>query len=76
MPEELPEPLKGGEAARLFPVLAETSREGRALSVFLACLGSVDDLAGTLLATLGQRVGVRAGCGATPKSFSRTRRTA
>ena len=59
MPEELPEQLKGGEAARLFPVLAETSREGRALSVFLACLASVDDLAGTLLATLGQRVGVR-----------------
>lgn len=57
---DLPEPLKGrGEPARLFPVLAETSKEGRALSIFLACLGTVDDLAKTLLATLGLRLGVR-----------------
>ena len=59
MTDELPQMLQGGEPARLFPVLAETSKEGRALSVLLACLGSVDDLAGTLLSTLGQRVGVR-----------------
>ena len=59
MTDELPQTLKGGEPARLFPVLAETSKEGRALSVLLACLASVDDLASTLLSTLGQRVGVR-----------------
>ena len=59
MTDELPQTLQGGEPARLFPVLAETSKEGRALSVLLACLGSVDDLARTLLSTLGQRVGVR-----------------
>lgn len=57
--DDLPEPLKGGEPARLFPVLAETSREGRALSVFLSCFAAVDDLARTLLATLGLRLGVR-----------------
>ena len=59
MTDELPQTLQDGEPARLFPVLAETSKEGRALSVLLACLGSVDDLARTLLSTLGQRVGVR-----------------
>ena len=59
MNEELPSMLQRGEPARLFPVLAETSKEGRALSVLLACLGSIDDLAKTLLATVGQRVGAR-----------------
>ena len=59
MTNELPQVLKGGEPARLFPVLAETSKEGRALSVMLACFASIDDLASTLLSTLGQRVGVR-----------------
>ena len=59
MTNELPQTLKSGELARLFPVLAETSKEGRALSVLLACFASVDDLARTLLSTLGQRVGVR-----------------
>ena len=59
MTDELPDTLTVGEPARLFPVLAETSREGRALSVLLACFGSIDDLAKTLLATLGQRVGAR-----------------
>ncbi len=59
MADQLLQTLKGGEPARLFPVLAETSKEGRALSVLLACFASVDDLAKTLLSTLGQRVGVR-----------------
>ncbi len=59
MADDLPQMLKGGEPARLFPVLAETSKEGRALSVLLACFASIDDLASTLLSTLDRRVGVR-----------------
>ena len=59
MADDLPQILKGGEPARLFPVLAETSKEGRALSVLLACFASIDDLASTLLSTLDRRVGVR-----------------
>lgn len=59
MTDDLPQILKGGEPARLFPVLAETSKEGRALSVLLACFASIDDLASTLLSTLDRRVGVR-----------------
>ena len=60
MADDLPEKLKSGEPARLFPVLAETSKEGRALSVLLACVANIDDLGRTLLSTVGQRVGVRA----------------
>lgn len=59
MADDLPEKLKSGEPARLFPVLAETSKEGRALSVLLACVANIDDLGRTLLSTVGQRVGVR-----------------
>ena len=59
MTDELPQILVGGEPARLFPVLAETSKEGRALSVLLASMAIVDDLSRTMLATVGQRVGVR-----------------
>ena len=57
--DEFPDVLKGGEKARLFPVLADTSKEGRALSVLLACMSSIDDLSRTMLATIGHRVGVR-----------------
>ena len=60
MADDLPEKLESGEPARLFPVLAETSKEGRALSVLLACVANIDDLGRTLLSTLGQRLGVRA----------------
>ena len=59
MVDELPQVLERGEPARLFPVLAEKSKEGRTLSVLLACVSSVDDLARTLLSTLGQRFGQR-----------------
>ena len=56
---DLPEMLLGGEQARLFPVLADSSKEGRALSVLLACIANIDELGETLLATVGQRLGVR-----------------
>ena len=56
---DLPEILQGGEQARLFPVLADSSKEGRALSVLLTCVANIDGLGETLLGTLGQRLGVR-----------------
>ncbi|APG46226.1 hypothetical protein [Phaeobacter porticola] len=59
MSEELPEFLTQGEQARLFPVLSTTSKEGRTTSIVLACLAKVDEFGASLLASLGQRVGVR-----------------
>lgn len=59
MTSDLPESITSGEPARLFPVLSESSKEGRALSVLLACLGCIEVLAKTLLSTVGQRVGTR-----------------
>ena len=56
---DLPGMVQGGERARLFPVLADSSKEGRALSVLLACVANIDVLGETLLSTLGQRLGVR-----------------
>lgn len=48
-----------GERARLFPVLAETSKEGRTLSIVLACMEMVEDFGKALLADLGVKVGAR-----------------
>jgi hypothetical protein len=56
---EVPANVQRGEAARLFPVLSETSKEGRAVSVFLAALSVVDTLADALLRRLGRPIGVR-----------------
>ena len=56
----VPEFLAQGEHARLFPVLANTSKEGRTTSVVLSCLAHVDEFARDLLASVGQRVGKRA----------------
>ena len=58
-PLALPEVLTSGEEARLFPVLSESSKEGRALSIFLSCLARIDELGRTMLSTVGQRVGAR-----------------
>lgn len=55
-----PDYLVQGERARLFPVLATTSKEGRTTSVFLACLQLVDELGQDLLASIGQKRGKRA----------------
>lgn len=46
-----------GDPARLFPVLAETSKEGRSLSVLLSCLISVREFGQIMMASIGQRVG-------------------
>lgn len=56
---DLPEYLERGEPARLFPALSETQKEGRTLSIFLACMASVRELRGTLLESTGQRLGKR-----------------
>ena len=55
----LPDYLKRGEAARLIPVLADTSREKRIASIFLAILPQIPDLAVDLLGSIGPRIGKR-----------------
>jgi len=55
----LPAMLKQGEAARLFPVLADTSRENRMASIFLSVLPMVPALAEAAFATVGLRIGKR-----------------
>ncbi|MBS7457366.1 hypothetical protein [Coralloluteibacterium stylophorae] len=57
--DEKPDFLLRGERARLFPVLAETSKEGRTLSIVLACMETIDDFGKALLADLGIKVGAR-----------------
>ena len=57
--EQRPEFLKSGERARLFPVLADTSKEGRTLSVVLSCVGGVQEFGAALFSSIGRRLGVR-----------------
>ena len=57
---QIPDYLKSGETARLFPALAETQKERRTLSTFLGCMLSVREFRQTLLGTIGQRLGKRA----------------
>jgi len=59
-PIELPPMLKQGERARLFPILADTSRENRLSSIFLAVLSVVPDLAFAVFSSTGIKVGKRA----------------
>ena len=59
MHDGLPEYLKQGETARLFPVLATTSKEGRTTSIVLACLSLVGEFGSEVLSSLGVRVGKR-----------------
>lgn len=56
---ELPDFLKQGEPARLFPVLADTSREKRIASIFVSLLPQIPTLSEALLTTVGLRVGKR-----------------
>lgn len=57
---KLPDVLSAGESSRLFPILADTSKEGRTLSIFLACLENVPEFGRALLGGLGARIGARA----------------
>lgn len=59
MTNERPDYLKQGEPARLFPVLATTSKEGRTTSIVLACFDKVREFGAALLESAGQRFGVR-----------------
>jgi hypothetical protein len=59
MSEKLPEYLEQGEQARLFPVLATTSKEGRTTSIVLACLAKIDEFGASLLSSVKQKVGTR-----------------
>ncbi|WP_373084076.1 hypothetical protein [Sneathiella sp.] len=54
-----PDFLTSGDEARLFPVLAETSKEKRVASIFLAVLTQIPALAEEVLKTVGIRVGQR-----------------
>ncbi len=55
-----PDYLAQGEAARLFPVLATTSKEGRTTSIVLACISKIEEFGSELMNTVGKRVGKRA----------------
>lgn len=52
--------INNPQRARLFPVLADTSKEGRTLSIFLAILTSVKDFSQNILGSVGQRIGTNA----------------
>lgn len=56
---DIPDHVARGEAARLFPVLSDSSREGRATSVLLSTLTVVDTLADALFRRLGRPIGKR-----------------
>lgn len=59
MTKDLPQALKFGQPAKLFPDFAMTSREKRVTSILLALLPQVPDLAKTIFGTLGLRIGSR-----------------
>jgi len=56
---KLPNNLKSGEVARLFPVITETSKEQKASSIFLSVISAIPALADHLLSQAGQRLGAR-----------------
>lgn len=56
----LPACIERAERARLFPILAETSKEGRTLSIFLATLAAVREFRTSFLNSMGLRVGTTA----------------
>lgn len=56
---ERPDFLKWGDPARLFPIVADSSREQRITSILLAVMTQVPTLAAELLGTAGIRIGVR-----------------
>ena len=57
---DMPDSLSCGEKARLIPVVADTSKEVRAVSIVLAAMTAVPALAKELLGSIGQNVGARA----------------
>lgn len=57
---ERPDILKSGEYARLIPVVADSSREERALSILLATMSAVEEFRTAMFASLGVRAGAKA----------------
>lgn len=55
-----PEYLARCERARLFPVLADTSKEGRSTAILLSCLAHVYEFGQSMLHSIGQRIGKHA----------------
>ena len=55
----LPDFLSSGTPARLFPVVADTRREERTLSIFLAVLTQVPEFYAEILGSVGVRTGTR-----------------
>lgn len=51
-----PEYLERGERTRLFPVLADTSKEGRCTSILLSCLVHVHEFGKSMMGSVDQRV--------------------
>ena len=56
----LPSVIQSGKPSRLFPVLADTSKEGRTLSIFLSCLENISVFGRAMLGSLEVKVGFRA----------------
>lgn len=56
---DLPDFVVSGDEARLFPILAETSKEKRVASIFLAVMTQIPALSEEVLGTVGVRVGKR-----------------
>ena len=56
----LPEYLERGERTRLFPVLADTSKEGRSTAILLSCLVHVREFGQSMLGSVNQKIGKRA----------------
>lgn len=57
---DLPDLITRGSEARLFPVLAETSKEKRVASIFLAVLTQIPELSAQVFSSVGQSVGKQA----------------
>ena len=57
--KELPDVISSGEVARLIPVIADSRKEQRATSVFLATLTAIPQFAQAISSSIGQRVGTR-----------------
>ena len=54
-----PDIIVQGEKARMFPVLADSSREGRVLSIFFSCFGNVTSYGRELLSDMDLKVNSR-----------------
>lgn len=54
-----PDFLRSGDPARLIPVIADSRKEQRVASVFLSTFAAIPSFCGSLMGSLGQRLGQR-----------------